>query len=208
MDIYLILILAVIIIIFLFYGSTETVIREGLASSGNPWGQPNADLIPTGKTGTTSYSPSCAIPKPTVTTGPSKQFASPFCPRGGQDSKCIWPGPTTTRGMSLGVVSPGEGGAQHGTYPNDTFDWIPSVVAAKCSLGSPNGLYKYINGYDSWAHTYKGASPPSPWQKGSPFWSRVDKNNNSWTISLAGGGGSASNGTSGPWFLVAYDAHN
>jgi len=187
------LIVLAIFIIFLFYGSTETVIREGLASSDNPWGQPNADLIPAGKTGTTSYSPSCAIPKPTVSTGPSpkqNQFASPFCPWGGQGSGCIWTGPSGTRGMSLGVVSPG-------AYIGD-LNAADTPMAAKCSLGSPDGLYKYINGYDSW--TYKGASPPSPWQKGSPFWSRVDKNNNSWTISLAGDHGK------GPWFLVGYNS--
>ena len=221
MDICLMIVLAVFII-FLFYGSTETVIREGLASSGNPWGQPNADLIPAGKTGTTSYSPSCAIPKPKTATS-SRQFAAPFCPWGGQGSNCIWPGPsvptfykghpsrggypaqlpgwlTGARGMSLGVVSPGQVGAQHGTYPNATYDWITSIAAAKCSLGSPDGLYTYINGQDSWAHNYKGASPPSPWQKGSPFWLRVDKNNNSWTISLAGDHGK------GPWLLVAHNS--
>ena len=118
-----------------------------------------------------------------------------------------------SRGLSLGVVS--AGGAGDDKYGSWTF--IPGA-SAQATHGndklSPAGLYKYINGYDSFTGKFSGGHPPSPWQPGSPFWSRVcgapdaETRNpankcptgNSWTISLAGDAGA------GPWYLTAF--HN
>ena len=93
MDICLLIVLAVVII-FLFYGSTETVIREGLASSGNPWQPPSWSYIDAGiEKGDTDVAKALApiCKGPTVSAG--AKFSAPFCTGGGQSSGCIWPGP-------------------------------------------------------------------------------------------------------------------
>ena len=227
MDICLLIVLA-IVVIFLFYGSTETVIREGLASSGNPWKPPSSSyIIAAIEKGDTDVAKALApiCKAPTVAAG--AKFSAPFCTGGGQSSGCIWPGPGVPLWQNPDTTNSTwvcqAGCDQYGHFPagqkvtgnkqcgcgdfggaRGRSITVESVGAdgtgkATCSLGSPDGLYQYINGYDSYNNTH-GVSPPSPWQKGSPFWLRTDNSGNSWTISLGGGQGN------GPWYLTAYDS--